>query len=240
MDRLFFLYKGEMARTRRYGITAASFAATLLWILALHFSQSSSIKALFPLVLYIDTTLMSLLLAGVTLTFESQENVLKSFLVSPISTTEYLLAKTFAVVTASVTTFALVGAYALLVKGLTLNVFGMLLAVVTIAFAFAQLGLLLTYYSKDFTDILMGMFKFAIVFSIPTMLQFLKVVDAPWLTALQYINPTRHAITLLQAAVVPVPQRDLIIASAYILILSVAGFWAAHRLFDSYVVKGGA
>ena len=240
MDKVLFLYKGELSRTQRYGITGASLAATLLWVLALQFSQAGSVTALFPLVLYIDTTLMSFLLAGVTLVFETQENVLKSFLVTPIDTTQYLLAKSLAVVTASVMTFILVTAYALVFKSLSINFLAMLAAVIVISFAFAQLGLLMTYYSKDFTDLLMGMFKFAIVFSLPTMLVFLNVFDAPWLIAIQYLNPTKHAITLLQAAVVPVAQRDLIIAIVYILALSIGGFAASCKLFHSYVVKGGA
>lgn len=240
MDRVLFLYRGEMNRTVKYGITGASLAATVLWVLALQFSHAGSVTALFPLVLYIDTTLMSFLLAGVTLVFETQENVLKSFLVTPINTTEYLLAKSLAVVTSSVITFVLLTTYGMLFKNLSINILGMLAAVIVIAFAFAQLGLLMTYFSKDFTDLLMGMFKFAIVFSLPTMLVFLNVLDAPWLTALQYLNPTKHAITLLQAAVTPVPQQDLIIATVYILALSIAGFVGTCKLFDSYVVKGGA
>jgi len=240
MDRVLFLYRGEMNRTLKYGITGASLAASVLWVLALQFSQGSSVTALFPLVLYIDTTLMSFLLAGVTLVFETQENVLKSFLVTPISVTEFLLSKSLAVVTSSVITFVLLTTYGMLVKKISINILGMLAAVIVIAFAFAQLGLLMTYFSKDFTDLLMGMFKFAIVFSLPTMLVFLNVLNAPWLTALQYVNPTKHAITLLQASVVPVPQQDLIIAIVYILALSVAGFLGARRLFDGYVVKGGA
>lgn len=240
MDRVLFLYKGEMNRSLKYGITGASMAAALLWILTLYFGQTASVTALFPMVLYIDTTLMSLLLAGVTLTFETQENVLKSFLVTPISITQFLLAKTLAVITSSVLTFALVGTYAIVFKGLTINVLGMLLAIIIISFAFAQLGLLMTYYSKDFTDLLMGMFKFAIVFSLPTILQFLNIFDARWLTVLQYINPTKHAITLLQATVTTVPSQDIAVALVYILVLSAAGFFGARRLFDGYVVKGGA
>ncbi|MDP3488403.1 MAG: ABC transporter permease [Bacillota bacterium] len=240
MDRVLFLYRGEMNRTVKYGITGASLAATVLWVLALQFSQAGSVTALFPLVLYIDTTLMSFLLAGVTLVFETQENVLKSFLVTPVNNTEFLLAKSLAVVTSSVITFVLLITYGILFKNLSINILGMLIAVIVIAFAFAQLGLLMTYFSKDFTDLLMGMFKFAIVFSLPTMLVFLKVFDAPWLVAVQYLNPTKHAITLLQAAVLPVPQQDLIIAIVYILALSVAGFLGSRRLFDGYAVKGGA
>lgn len=240
MDRVWFLYKGEMNRTVKYGITGASLAATVLWVLALQFSQAGSVTALFPLVLYIDTTLMSFLLAGVTLVFETQENVLKSFLVTPINTKEFLLAKSLAVVTSSVITFVLLTIYGMLFKSLSINILGMLASVTVIAFAFTQLGLLMTYFSKDFTDLLMGMFKFAIVFSLPTMLVFLRVFDAPWLIAVQYLNPTKHAITLLQASVVTVPQQDLIIAIVYIAVLSVAGFIGACKLFDSYVVKGGA
>lgn len=239
MDRVKFLYIGEVKRNWKYGITAASLAAALLWVLALQFSDATNITGLFPLLLFIDATMMSLLLAGVTLIFETQENVLKSFMVTPISISEYLFAKGLAVVTSALTTFVLLTAYGLIFKNLSINIPCMFLAVVIVAFGFGQLGLILTYYSKDFTDLLIGMFKFSFLFSIPTILEFTKLFQARWLTYVQYLNPTKHALVILQASATPMPTRDVVLAALYLLALSVGGFVISRRLFDSYAVKGG-
>jgi len=239
MDRIKFLYSGEVKRNWKYGITAASLAAALFWVLALQFSNASNITSLFPMLLFIDATIMSLLLAGVTLIFETQENVLKSFLVTPVSIGEYLFAKSLAVVTSAITTFVLLTVYGLLFKSLSVNLIGMLFAVIIVAFAFGQLGLILTYYSKDFTDLLIGMFKFSFLFALPTIVEFTKLFQARWLTAVQYLNPTKHALVLMQAAATPVPTRDVLLAALYLLVLCAGGFMVSLRLFDRYAVKGG-
>ena len=52
-----------------------------------------------------------------------------------------------------------------------MSILGVTGAVVLVAFAFAQVGIVMTYYSEDFTDLLMNMFKFMIVLVVPTILE---------------------------------------------------------------------
>lgn len=234
------LYAGELRRMYKYGITGASLAVVLLWIVALHFAEAAAVKLVFPLVLFIDATMMAFLYAGVTIVFENQENTIKSMMVLPITKGEYLLAKSLAVVTSGLFTLVLLVLYATMARGVGVNVPGLVGAVAISAFAFAQAGIIMTYYSKDFTDLLMNMFRFTILLAVPTILEFLNVVNASWLKTLQYLNPTKNAMVLLQGAVVPVERADLVIAVLYLLVLGVLLHRVACRLFDEYAIKGGA
>lgn len=239
MARVLHLYTGEVMRMRRYGITAASFVTALLWILIIQFAGVDEITLLFPLVLFIDATLMSLLLVGVTMIFERQENALKALLVLPISKGDYLLAKSLAVVTSALVTLCLLLIYGLLFKGLTVHIAGIVAAVALIALAFAQIGIVMTYYARDFADLLAGMFKFTLLFALPTILEAFQIIKADWLQTVQYLNPTKNALVLLQAAVGQVDRADLVIAVIYMVLLAAALHIVVHRRFDRYAAGAG-
>ncbi|MEW6244218.1 MAG: ABC transporter permease [Bacillota bacterium] len=237
MNRLLLLYAGEVTRMRKYGITLASLGVAVLWVLLLHFSELQDISGIFPLVLFVDTTLMSVLLVGVSMTFEKQENSIKSMLVLPISKDDYLLSKSLSTVTSSITTLLLLLVYGFLMKGLRVNIVGMFGAVLLVSFVFSQLGVLLTYSSKDFTSLLTSMFKFTLLLTIPTVLQFLKIFEADWFGYLQYLNPTKNALVLLLAPAIAVEAKDLLIAIIYLAVLGMLSFIAARRAFDGYAMK---
>ncbi|HHW26385.1 MAG TPA: ABC transporter permease [Firmicutes bacterium] len=240
MNKIGVLYRGEILRMWKYGVSGASLVTALIWIAVLRFSAPGSMTALFPLLIFVDSTVMTLLLVGVTIIFENQENSFKSLMVSPISKDEYLVSKSLAVVTSSVITLALLLAYGLLVADLEINIPAIFGAVILVAFTFAQVGTIMTYYSKDFTDLLMGVFKFTIVFTLPTLLEGFKVLKGDWVKTVQYFNPTKSALVLLAAATEPVDAKDLAISLIYLLALSGGLHALSRRLLERYVAKGGA
>ncbi len=239
MHRLAALYSGELTRMRKYGITGAGIVTAVLWVLILHFGSFASIDALFPLVLFMDATVMSLLLSGVTMIFERQENAIKSIFVLPINKDDYLVSKSLAVATSSLFTLLLLFIYGTVVKGLEVNILGLSASVLLISFSFSQLGAVMTYFSKDFTDLLMGMFKFTIVFALPTILELIGMLKADWIRYVQYFNPTKNAMVLLQASATPVETVDLVIATLYMLVAGAALYAVSRKLLDQYVAKGG-
>lgn len=242
MDKLQQLYRGEVMRMRRYGITLAGLAAAVVWVLMIQFSgaaEADGISTLFPILLVADATVMSLLLAGVTMTFEKQENTLRSILITPIRSGDYLLAKTLGVITSSLVSLVLLLIYAILFKGLQINIPGIFAAVILVSFTFAQLGILLTYWTKDFTDLLQTIMKLMLLLFIPTVLEVTRFVEGFWLTIVQYINPVKHAMVLLQAASLSIERRDLIIALSYLLFFSGLLYVLIRRHFATYAAKGG-
>lgn len=240
MNKIGVLYRGEILRMWKYGITGASLITALIWIAILRFSAPGSMTALFPLLIFVDSSVMSLLLIGVTIIFENQENSFKSLMVSPISKDQYLVSKALAVVTSSVATLVLLLLYGLLAENLEINILAIFGAVILVAFTFAQVGTIMTYYAKDFTDLLMGMFKFTIVFTLPTLLEGLDVLKGDWVKTVQYLNPTKSALVLLSAATEPVDAKDLVISLVYLLALSGGLYALSRKLFERYVAKGGA
>lgn len=239
MPRLAVLYTGELIRMRKYGITGASLAAALLWILILELGGFGGLAAIFPFVLFIDVTLMSLLLAGVTMIFETQENALRSLLVTPVGRDEYLLAKSAAVMTSSLTTLGLLLIYGVGIRDLTVHLPGIVGAVMLGAFVFAQVGMVMTYFSRDFTDLLMGMFVFTLVFALPTLFEYVGIIQVEWVRLLQYLNPTKSVLVLIQAAIVPIAAADTAIAFGYLVILGGALYAVSRQLFAGYAAREG-
>ena len=86
----------------------------------------------------------------------------------------------------------------------------------------------------------MGMFKFTIVFTLPTLLEGLDVLKGDWVKTVQYLNPTKSALVLLAAATEPVDAKDLVISLVYLLALSGGLYALSRKLFERYVAKGGA
>lgn len=237
--RLVWLFTGETTRMRKYGISAASLATAVLWILLMEFGRLKDIGFVLPLILFVDSTIMSLLLAGVTMVFEAQENTLGSMLVTPISKDEYLIAKSLAVTSCSLSVLICLLIYGMVFKGLSISIPGVVGAVILIAFAFSQVGMIITYYAKDFTDLLMGMFKLVLIFSLPTILESFQIISGPRVRNIQYLNPTKNALVLLQATVMNVGRRDLAIAIGYLLILTVVLYYVSRQLFDEYAAQKG-
>lgn len=231
------LYSGEVMRMRRYGVAGASLVVVVLWVLVLHFAGTGAIDTVFPLVLFADATLMSFLLIGVIMIFEKQEGATKSMLVLPVSKGGYLGAKVLATITSSVVTLVLLLIYGLAFRDLSINIPGIFAAVMLSAFAFCQLGLVITYRVRDFTQLLMSMFAFMVVFALPTLLEFLHLLQGEWVTRIQYFNPTKSALNVLMAPTGHVAAVDVWTSAAYLAVLGVALAWVAWRGFDAYAAK---
>ncbi|MDP2858350.1 MAG: ABC transporter permease [Bacillota bacterium] len=237
MRELLALYSGEVMRMRRYGIAGASMVVVVLWVLVLHYAGAGSIDMVFPLVLFADATFMSFLLIGVIMIFEKQEGATKSMLVLPIGKGGYLGAKVLATITSSVVTLVLLLIYGLAFRDLSINIPGIFAAVVLSAFAFCQVGLVITYRVRDFTQLLMSMFAFTMVFAVPTLLEFLHILQGEWITRVQYLNPTKSALNVLMAPAGHVAAADLWISAAYLTVLGIGLAWVAWRRFDAYAAK---
>ncbi|SHJ98333.1 ABC-2 family transporter protein [Anaerobranca californiensis DSM 14826] len=90
-----YLLIGEIKRMQKYHIIGASILVALIWVAVLHFTGIENVDTIFPLLLFIDGTLMSMLMVGVTMFFEKGEGTLKTLLITPISKYEYILSKAF-------------------------------------------------------------------------------------------------------------------------------------------------
>lgn len=237
MSNFFVLLLGEIQRMKKYNILAAGLFVSLLWIGVLHFSGMEDVSKIFPLLIFLDATSMAMLLVGVTMFFEKQEGTIKTLLVSPISKVEYILAKTFANIVSNVETLVILYIYAKIFKVININILGLLGAVVLIAFIHSLIGFLLTYYSKDFTELLMGMMKYAFVFMIPILLEQVGLIKNELIKNLLYVIPTKASMTLLKATAGGIEFWEIALSMFYLIAASILLFLLVLKKFDDFAVK---
>lgn len=222
---------------KKYHILGASFVIALLWIGVLHLTEIENVSNIFPLLLFLDATSMSILMIGVTMFFEKQEGSLKSLLVSPIGKIEYILAKTSANIVSNLITLILLFSYAKMFKNIEINLLWIIFAVILISFFHSLLGFLLTYYSKDFTQLLMAMMKYSFVFIIPVLLEQVGLISSEWFSKLLYAIPTKASMTLLNASTGAVETWEIVISILYLLIISIGVFVIVVKKYDEFALK---
>ncbi len=237
MSNFLVLFAGELQRMKKYHILGASFVIAFLWIGVLHLTQIENVSNIFPLLLFLDATSMSILMIGVTMFFEKQEGSMKSLLVSPIGKIEYILAKTGANIVSNLITLLLLFSYAKMFKAIDIHLLWLILAVILISFFHSLLGFVLTYYSKDFTQLLMAMMKYTFVFIIPVLLEQIGLITSDWMTKLLYAIPTKASMTLLNASVGTVETWEIILSLLYLLIISIGVFVIVVRKYDEFALK---
>jgi fluoroquinolone transport system permease protein len=237
MSNFFVLFGGELQRMKKYHILGASFVIALLWIGVLHLTEIENVSNIFPLLLFLDATSMSILMIGVTMFFEKQEGSMKSLLVSPIHKLEYILAKTVANIVSNLITLALLFTYATLFKELELSLLWLVFAVIFISFFHSLLGFLLTYYSKDFTQLLMAMMKYSFVFIIPVLLEQIGLITNDFLVKLLYAIPTKASMILLNASIGIAETWEIIISIVYLFIISSGVFIFVLKKHDEFALK---
>lgn len=222
---------------KKYHILGASLVIALLWIAVLHLTEIQNVTSIFPLLLFLDATSMSILMIGVTMFFEKQEGSMKSLLVSPINKFEYILAKSGANIVSNLVTLAILYTYAKVFKDLELSLLWLIFAVIFISFLHSLLGFLLTYYSKDFTELLMGMMKYSFVFIIPVLLDQIGLITNDFFAKLLYVIPTKASMILLNASIGAVETWEIVLSIIYLLIISSGVFFVVLKKHDEFALK---
>lgn len=237
MNNFLALLQGEIQRMKTYNLLAASLVVAILWIGVLFFTDFGEINRMFPLLLFMDVTSMAIILIGATMNFEKEEGALKTLLVSPITKVEYILAKTSSNLTSNVVTLLLLYLYARIFKALDLNLLYLLGAVLLVGFFHSMLGFVISYYSKTFTDLLMGMMKYFFVMMLPVVFELLGLITNQFLLNLFYILPTKASMLLILSPTGSVDRWEILLSFSYLLILSLLLFSFALKKFDSYATR---
>ncbi len=231
------LLAGELQRMVKYSIFAAGLVVALLWIGVLHFTDIEDVSGLFVLLLFVDATTMSILYAGVTVFFEKQEGSLKSLLVCPISRLEHVSSKVCGNVVVNLQTVVLLYLYAWYFKEISLSFWALAAAVALVAFFHALVGLVLTYYSETFTDLLMNMMKYAFLLMLPVLLDEIGVIQNALVQNLLYAIPTRASMTILTASGGGIDAPEVWLFAGYLIVGSAGLLWLVLKKFDKFAAK---
>ncbi|HSH35099.1 ABC transporter permease [Schnuerera sp.] len=237
MNSFTVLFSGELQRMRKYNILTAGILVALLWVGVLFFTKIDDITSMVPLVVFIDSTAMSMVLIGATMFYEKQEGTIRTILVSPISKTEYILAKTFANITSNLITLVLIYAYAKIFKEINLNFFGLIGSVILIAFFHSLVGFILTFNTKDFTEMLMGMMKYTFIFTIPVLLDHIGFIKNETIDKILHIVPTKASAILLEATGGEIDSGKIWFSIVYLVIASLVLFIIVMKKFSDFQVK---
>ena len=192
---------------------------------------------IFPLLIFVDATSMAIVLIGAFMFFERQEGSIRTILVSPVSKVEYCMSKAVATVFSSVLTLVILYLYAFYFKELDLNFIWMLGAVVLVALFHSLVGFILTYYSRDFTGMLMNMMLYIFVFFIPVLLEYLEILQHDLVENLIYIAPTKASMTLLLSPANGVETWETVYSLLYLGLGSVVLFAVVLKKFDEFAAK---
>jgi len=231
------LFLGEWQRLRRYHILTASLIVALLWIGVLYFSDIQDLSTIFPLLVFIDATSMAIILIGATMFFEREEGALKTLFISPINRSEYVLAKTTAGLSSNLLTLYLLFAYATIFRELDLNFPGLVLAVILISGFHSLVGFLLTYRSRTFTDLLMGMFVYFLGLALPVVLDMIGLIDSQIISNLLYLLPTKAAYLLLVGTAGLAETWEIVFSALYLIILGGLLYGQVIRKFYDFAAR---
>ena len=121
-------------------------------------------------------------------------------MVSPVLKSEYILAKTISNITPSILSLTIMFLYSKIFKTVDINYFILLSGVILVAFFHSLIGFLLTYYSKDFTDLVMNIMKVFLIFLLPVILDEFNIVTNKMFKKLVYIFPTKSTLMILMGA----------------------------------------
>jgi len=240
MRNLTTLTVGELQRMNKYQIIPASLFVLVFWFGFLYFVDAIFINQLFAILIFIDVSIMAIILVGAIMFFEKQEGTFRSLMVSPINKSDYLLSKGFSIVLSNLLTVILLFAFAYLVKDVEMNLIGFIGAVSLIGFFHAILGFWMSFYAKDFTSLLMRSVFYMLVFVIPVILVELQVIQTEWFEYVLYIIPTQASMNLLNAAAgLPQDVWETWLSAVYLFALTVLIFFIVLKKFDVFAQKEG-
>ena len=237
MNNYIVLFMGEMQRHIKYHILSASLFVAALWIGVLFFSDIEDVTGLSPLLVFIDITSMAILTVGVSMFFEKQEGVIKTMFVTPITKIEYIMSKNISSVVVNVIGMVVLYLYANYFRELNINFWGFLGGILLITYFHSLLGFVLTYSSKDFTDLLMGSFKYILIFMVPVMLDHIGLITNNILQGVMYLLPTKAAMTLILSSAGGVENWEIWYGIGYMLFGSLVLQYAVNKKFQEFAAK---
>lgn len=224
MNSLTRLIAGELKRLARYKILPVSLVTAVLWIVLFLFLSATEARDVAPLLIFVDTAMMSILLLGASHHLEKQEGTIGTMMVLPVPLGQILAAKTVASMVLAVESAVVTSAALFFIHGVTLNYALLLLFVAIAGVAHAAIGFVFSLRSRDFTSMLGLLMIYMFLFSMPSILFSFGVIDEKYEWLLM-ILPSHSASNLITSAVSgKFNLAKTIAACLYLVVLTAALF----------------
>lgn len=231
------LFIGELQRMQKYHVLTASILVSFFWIGMLHLIEVPDITGFFMLLVFFDIVSMAIVMIGVTIFFEKQEGVLKSLFVSPINRMEFISSKTIANLISNLITIGIVYLYALFIQDISINPVGLFFAIILIGTFHSLIGFLIVYRSNDFTDMLIGMMKYFIVFMIPISFEEFGLITSELYSNLLFLLPTKASSTLITATAGGLNTGEVVLATIYLFTGTLVLAYFVNKGFQKFVIR---
>lgn len=199
-NKLLFLVKGELLRLHKYKVTTVSLIVAVMWTILLYFIDDTNLlSSMLPLVILIDVTMMSLLYVGAMMFFEKTEHTISTMLVTPVSNSDLILSKVIANTIQMFLSSMLIILIFFFVKNIEVKWFFIILALILSISFHSLLGFLFSFYSKDFTSMLVGVMGYTLIFSLPPILNLFNIFFKGEIWGyILLILPSQAAIKLIE------------------------------------------
>lgn len=225
------LVAGEFNRLIKYKILHVGLAVSVLWVILIAFLSKTEVANFAPMLIFMDTGMMAVMLIGAMMYFEKQEGTLRTTFITPVKIWQILFAKIFASVLMGFISVLLVSLAAMLIHGISVNIFLLLIYSAVIITASCSVGFIFIFFNKDFNAMLLNYTVYFLVLFVPVILFMLNVLPES-LTDIQLISPFYVAQMLITSTFTEVSLYTVLISLAYNIILSVLllRFYAGKKL----------
>lgn len=188
-SRIWVLVKGELLRLNKYNVFAISILVALIWSALLYFLNADVLATVLPLVLIVDSTMMSIMYIGSVMFFEKTESTISTMLVTPATNAELVLSKVLANTIHNLFSSILIIIAFVLIRHVEIHYLLILVGIVLATAFHTILGLFMAYYQKNFTNMLVNIMIFGFLLMAPSILYQLNVIHGEWLKYVLLINP---------------------------------------------------
>ncbi len=198
-SRFKILVKGELSRLNKYNMTFISILVAFVWGVMLYFVNANFLGTLLPIVILIDATLMSLMYVGAVMYFEKSESTISTMLVTPVTNGELLLSKLVANTIHNVFSSALLIAVFVIIKDVQVNYLLLFLGILVVTASHTLLGMVMAYFTKDFTGLLMIIMTFSMIMMTPYILLMLEIISGDFWETFLLLNPIQSGSEVINA-----------------------------------------
>ena len=236
MKTLKGLLRGEFQRLLKYNIIQVSFGVSVLWVLILFLVGKEETDVFLPLVVFMDLTMMSVLLMGVSLFYERQENTLKTLMVTPAPMWGIALSKVIASVYLALQSVVVVVGVSYFAFDITFRLLPLFGFVLIISLSHGIFGFVLSLFSKDFNGLLALIVSYMIIFAFPSIFYALDLMSEA-VEPILLISPTHVALLMIDYGFhKAVDTFELIYGTLYLIVGS--GLLWKYLIIPIYPIKG--
>ncbi len=239
MSNTYRLIGGEFRRLVSYKLLARSFATGIIWLLVFVFISTEEAGTVAPMLIFVDVSIVLMMLLGASFYLEQQENTIKSMMVMPVSSWQILLSKAVSSLALALISVSVTCAAVYFIHAISFNYALLLLFVILAVAAHAAIGFSLALLGKNLGSMLIMVIVYNLLFTIPTILFSMNIIDTNYEWVLM-ISPSHAAKTLFTSVVSgELEWGRTLFSCVYLPVLSAALMkFVVHPKFKNRAVRG--